>query len=96
MYLLDFEELGMPTCVYGLMRLMRIARQHGWLLRSCTCTYHAVIMLGSHLTANQDKGVTCTDPSNQLGDRVIESSNHSVTCKSMFIRELPPHSYLVN
>ena len=58
----DFEELGMQTCIPGLVLLVRIARQHGWLLRSCARIYHAVIMLSSHLAANQNKGVTCTHP----------------------------------
>ena len=58
----DFEELGMQTCIPGLVLLVRIARQHGWLLRSCARIYHTVIMLSSHLTANQNKGVTCTYP----------------------------------
>ena len=29
----DFEELGMQTCIPGLVLLVRIARQHGWLLK---------------------------------------------------------------
>ena len=79
----------MQTCIPGLVLLVRIARQHGWLLRSCARIYHTVITLSSHLAANQNKGVTCTYPGNQSGDRVIELSNHSVTCKSIFI--LGPH-----
>ena len=85
----DFEELGMQTCIPGLVLLVRIARQHGWLLKSCARIYHTVITLSSHLAANQNKGVTCTYPGNQSGDRMIELSNHSVTCKSIFI--LGPH-----
>ena len=61
-YLRDFEEPGMQTCIPGLVLLVRIARQHGWPLRSCACIYHAVITLSSHLAANQNKGVTCTHP----------------------------------
>ena len=55
----DFEELGMQTCIPGSVLLVHIARQHGWLLKSCARTYHAVITLSSHLAANQNKGVTC-------------------------------------
>ena len=88
--LCDFEEPGMQTCIPGLVLLMRIARQHGWLLRSCARIHHAVITLSSHLAANQNKGVTCTYPGNQSGDRVIELSNHSVTCKNVFMPRLPP------
>ena len=80
----------MQTCIPGLVLLVRIARQHGWPLRSCACIYHAVITLSSHLAANQNKGVTCTHPSNQSGNRVIELSNHSVTCKNVFMPRLPP------
>ena len=86
----------MQACIPGLVLLVRIARQHGWLLKSCTCTYHAVITLSSHLAANQNKGITCTYPGDQLGDRVIELSNYSVTCKNVFIRELPPQAYLAD
>ena len=75
-----------------LVLLVRIAHQHGWLLKSCARVYHAVITLSSHLTANQNKGITCTDPGNQLGDCVIELSNHSVTCKNVFMPRLPPQS----
>ena len=92
MYLRDFEEPGMQTCIPGLALLVRIARQHGWLLRRCACIYHAVITLSSHLAANQNKGVTCTHPSDQSGNRVIELTNHGVTCKNVFIRELPPRA----
>ena len=91
MYLRDFEELGMQACISGLVLLMRIARQHGWLLRSCARVYHAVITLSSHLAANQNKGVTCTHPGSQSGNRVIKLSNHGVTCKSVFMPRLPPH-----
>ena len=56
----DFEELGIPTCISGLVLLVRIARQHSWLLKPYTCIDHAVIMLGSHFVANQNKGITCT------------------------------------
>ena len=80
----------MQTCISGSVLLMRIARQHGWLLKPCARIDHAVITLSSHLAANQNKGVTCTYPSNQSGDRVIESTNHGVTCKNVFIRGLPP------
>ena len=90
MYLRDFEELGMQACIPGLVLLMRIARQHGWLLRSCACIYHTVITLSSHLTANQNKGVTCTHLSNQSGNHMIELTNHGVTCKSVFMPRLPP------
>ena len=86
----DFEELGMQTCIPGLVLLVHIARQHGWLLRSCARIYHTVIMLSSHLAANQNKGVTCTYPGNQSGDHVIELSNQSVTCKNVFMPWLPP------
>ena len=86
----------MQTCIPDLVLLVCIARQHGWLLRSCARFYHAVIMLSSHLAANQNKGVTCTYPGNQSGDRMIKLSNHSVTCKNVFMRELPPQSYLAN
>ena len=96
MYLRDFEEPGMQMCIPGLVLLVRIDRQHGWPLRSCARIYHAVITLSSHLAANQSKGVTCTHPSNQSGNRVIELTNHSVTCKNVFIRELPPQAYLAN
>ena len=87
----DFEELGMQMCIPGLVLLVRIARQHGWPLRSCACIHHAVIMLSSHLVANQNKGVTCIYPGNQSGDRVIKLSNHSVTCKSVFMPRLLTH-----
>ena len=86
----------MQTCIPGLALLVRIARQRGWLLISCARIYHAVITLSSHLAANQNKGVTCTHPSNQLGNRVIELSNHSVTCKNVFMPRLPPQPYLAN
>ena len=86
----------MQTCIPGLVLLVRIARQHSWLLRSCACIYHTVITLGFHLVANQNKGVTCTYPGNQSGDRVIELSNHSVTCKSIFILGPHLHPYLAN
>ena len=86
----------MQTCIPGLVLLVHIARQHGWLLKSCARIYHTVITLGSHFAANQNKGVTCTYPGNQSGDRVIELSNHSVTCKSIFILRPPPQSYLAN
>ena len=82
----------MQTCIPGLVLLVCIARQHGWLLRSCARIYHTVTTLSSHLVANQNKGVTCTYPGNQSGDRVIELSNHSVTCKSVFMPQLPPWS----
>ena len=75
----------MQTCISGLVLLVRIARQHGWLLKSCARIDHAVITLSSHLATNQNKGVTCTYPGNQSGDRVIKLSNHSVTCKSIFM-----------
>ena len=94
--LCGFEELEMQMCISGLVLLVRIAHQHSWLLRSCACIYHAVIMLSSHLTANQNKGVTCTHPGNQSGDRMIELTNHSVTCKNVFILRPPPQSYLAN
>ena len=90
MYLRDFEEPGMQSCISGLALLVRIARQRGWLLRSCARIYHAVIMLSSHLAANQNKGVTCTHPSNQSGNHVIELTNHGVTCKNVFMPRLPP------
>ena len=80
----------MQACIPGLVLLVRIARQHGWLLRSCARVYHAVITLSSHLAANQNKGITCTHPSDQSGDRVIELSNQSVTCKNVFMPQLPP------
>ena len=86
----DFEELGMQACISGSVLLVRIARQHGWLLRSCTRIDHAVITLGSYFVANQNKGVTCTYPGNQSGDRVIVLTNHGVTCKSVFMPRLPP------
>ena len=71
--LCDSEELGMQTCIPGLVLLVRIARQHGWLLKPCACIDHAVITLSSHLAANQNKGITCTYLGNQSGDRVIQS-----------------------
>ena len=80
----------MQTCISGSVLLVRIAHQHGGLLKPCACIDHAVITLGSHLVANQNKGVTCTYPGNQSGDRVIALTNHSVTCKSVFILRLPP------
>ena len=86
----------MQTCVPGLVLLVHIARQHCWLLKSCARIYHPVITLGSPFAANQNKGVTCTHPGNQSGDRVIELSNHSVTCKSVFILRPPPQPYLAN
>ena len=86
----------MQTCIPGPVRLMRIARQYGWLLKPCARIDHAVIMLSSHLAANQNKGVTCTHPSNQSGDRVIELTNHGVTCKNVFILWPPPQAYLAN
>ena len=92
----DFEEPGMQTCIPGSVRLMRIARQCGWLLKPCARIDHAVITLSSHLAANQNKGVTCTHTGDQSGNRVIELSNHSVTCKNVSIRELPPQPYLAN
>ena len=67
----DFEELGMHTCIPGLVLLVHIAHQHGWLLKSCARIDHAVIMLGSHFVANQNKGITCTYLGNQSGDCVI-------------------------
>ena len=80
----------MHTCIPGLVLLVRIAHQHGWLLKPCARIDHAVITLSSHLAANQNKGITCTYPGSQSGDRVIALSNHSVTCKSVFIPGLPP------
>ena len=77
-------------CIPGLVLLVRTARQHGWLLKPCARIDHAVITLGSHLVANQNKGVTCTYRGNQSGDRVIVLTNHSVTCKSVFMPQPPP------
>ena len=88
----DFEEPGMQTCIPEFVLLVHIVRQHGWPLRSCACIYHAVIMLSSHLAANQNKGVTCTCLGNQSGNRVIMLSNHGVTCKNVFMCRLPPRS----
>ena len=87
----------MHTCIPGSVLLVCITHQHGGLLELCARIDHAVIMLGSHSVANQNKGVTCTDPGNQSGDCVIVLTNHSVTCKSVCsYAELPPHPYLVN
>ena len=80
----------MQACISGSVLLVCIARQHGWLLSSCARIDHAVITLGSHFAANQNKGVTCTDPGNQSDDHVIALTNHSVTCKSVFMPRLPP------
>ena len=80
----------MQACISGSVLLMRIAHQHGWLLKPCARIDHAVITLGSHFVANQNKGVTCTDPGDQSGNRVIALTNHSVTCKSVFMLRLPP------
>ena len=96
MYLRDFEEPGMQTCISGLVLLVRIARQHGWPLRSCACIYHVVTTLSSHLAANQNKGVTCTHLSSQSGNRVIELTNHGATCKNVFMPRLPPQPCLAN
>ena len=86
----DFEELGMQACISGSVLLVHIVRQHGWLLKPGARIDHAVITLSSHLAANQNKGVTCTYPGNQSGDRVIVLTNCSVTCKSVFMPRLPP------
>ena len=51
----DFEELGMQTCIPGLVLLVRIARQHGWLLKPCACIDHTVITLSSHLAVIRTK-----------------------------------------
>ena len=45
----------MQTCIPGLVLLVHIARQHGWLLKSCAHVYHAVIMLSSHLATIRTK-----------------------------------------
>ena len=80
----------MQMCISGSVLLVRIAHQHGWLLKPCAHIDHAVITLGPHFAANQNKGVTCTYLGNQLGDRVIALTNHSVTCKSVFMPRPPP------
>ena len=80
----------MQACISGSVLLVHIARQHGWLLKPCARIDHAVITLGSHLVANQNKDVTCTYLSNQSGDCMIALTNHSVTCKSVFMPGLPP------
>ena len=80
----------MQACISGSVLLVCIVRQHGGLLKPCARIDHAVITLGSHFVANQNKGVTCTYLGNQLGDRVIALTNPSVTCKSVFMPWLPP------
>ena len=80
----------MQACISGSVLLVHIAHQHGGLLRPCTRIDHAVITLGSHFVANQNKGVTCTYPDNQSGNRVIALTNRGVTCKSVFMPWPPP------
>ena len=65
-----------------------LANSHFTFLR-CACTDHVHSWLPPHWLSNQRHCITCTLPSSQSANCMMCSTNHHLTCKTVFLHNSP-------
>ena len=98
----DCEELGMHhMCIWPPIAWImsiptgQLPPHFHIVYMSWSCTDHVPDCLPPPWLTNQCHCITCTLPSNQSANRMMCSTNHRLTCKTVFLRT-SPLSYRLN